>query len=79
MHSEHIDFFLNLKFNSNVKVAFIPNLTVIHDKQMNPIYKEYRIRQYYDLIYEKYGLKIGWTLGDNVIMNYKENKAIKIK
>jgi len=77
-NSEHLDFFLNLKINSNVKVAFIPNLTVIHDKQTNSVYKEHRTRQYYDLIYEKYGLRIGYSLGENNIFNYKENRLEKL-
>jgi hypothetical protein len=79
VHSEHLDFFLNLKLNSNVKVAFVPKVLVVHDKQVNKVYNEYRVRQYYDLIYKKYGLKIGWSLGDNRIFNYKENQSENLK
>lgn len=79
VHSEHIDFFLNLKINSNVKVAFIPKIMVVHDKQVNQVYNKYRNRQYYNLIYEKYGIKIGYTIGSNMIFNYNDNKREKIK
>lgn len=75
VHSEHVSFFLNLKLNSDVKVAFIPKILVVHDKQVNAVYNEYRVRQYYDLIYEDYGIRTGYTLGDTSIFNYKENKS----
>jgi phosphorylcholine metabolism protein LicD len=74
VNSEHLDFFLNLKLNSNVKVAFIPEVFIHHDHSSETsIYSQHRNRMYYDLIYKKYGLIKGYAIGEGSAVNYKEN------
>jgi phosphorylcholine metabolism protein LicD/GT2 family glycosyltransferase len=74
IHSEHMDFFLNLKLNSDIEVTFVPNITINHEHTTSPEYEIERQKMYYDLIYKKYGIEKGYTIGDNVIFNYKENR-----
>ncbi len=75
IHSEHIDFFLNLKLNTDVKVAFVPTVLVEHQHPIqSEEYKKLRERMYYNLIYTKYGIEKGFTLGERAIINYKENR-----
>lgn len=75
IHSEHMDFFLNIKLNSNVKIAFIPDVLIEHQHPVDDEkYGEMRKRMYYNFIYEKYGIEKGYTLGESAIINYKENR-----
>jgi len=75
IHSEHMDFFLNIKLNSNVKIAFIPDVLIEHQHPVDDEkYREMRKRMYYNFIYEKYGIEKGYTLGESAIINYKENR-----
>lgn len=75
IHSEHIDFFLNLKINSDVRIAFVPDVLIQHEPiKSSEKYAEARKRMYYDLIYEKYGIEKGYAIGETAIINYKENK-----
>ena len=79
IHSEHIDFFINLKKNSNVKVAYVPEVLIQHDHANNSLeYKALRKRMYYNYIYEKYGIEKGYTIGEASIVNYKENIIEKL-
>jgi len=75
IHSEHMDFFLNIKLNSEVKIAFIPDVLIEHQHPVDDEkYSEMRKRMYYNFIYEKYGIEKGYTLGESAIINYKENR-----
>lgn len=79
IHSEHMDFFLNLKINTDIKIAFIPDVIIqhAHPDESNE-YKVYRERMYYNFIYTKYGIEKGYTLGETAMINYKENKKQNI-
>lgn len=76
IHSEHLDYFLNLKLNSDVKIAFMPNIIIGHDHPINDDidYLKFRERMYYNYIYDKYGIEKGYTLGESALINYKENR-----
>lgn len=79
IHSEHLDFFLNLHLNSDVKVAFIPDMIIGHSPMQSSEYQTKRHRQYYYLITEKYGFVKGYALGESSYMIYQTNKRIPIK
>ncbi len=76
--SEHLDFFLNLKLNSKVKVAFVPEVIVEHKPLLDSKFKKFRNRMFYDLIYKKFGYKIGHTIGENAVLNYEKNRREKL-
>lgn len=76
IHSEHLDYFLNLRLNSNIKVAFVPDVHIIHSPVANKRFSEYRTRMFYDLIYKKYAYKYGHTIGESGIVIYKSNTKI---
>jgi hypothetical protein len=70
-----MDFFLNLKKNSNIKIAFVPEVLIGHEHPPdNQEYSKFRDRMFYNLIYEKYDIEKGYTLGESAIINYKENR-----
>jgi glycosyltransferase involved in cell wall biosynthesis len=78
VHSEHLDFYLNLKINSPYKVAFIPDMIIGHTPVITSDYKEKRFRQYYYLITQKYGFEKGYSIGESSYLIYKtfERKPI---
>lgn len=81
VHSEHLDFYLNLKINSPYKVAFMPEMIIGHTPVINPEYKEKRFRQYYYLITQKFGFELGYSIGENSYLLYRtfERKPINEK
>jgi len=79
IHSEHLDFFLNLHINSDVKVAFIPDMIIGHSPVVTQEYKEKRFRQYYHLITEKFGFEKGYAIGEGSYMIYKTNERRPLK
>lgn len=79
IHSEHLDFFINLKLNSDIKVAFVPDIYVIHSPNSNKEFSNYRKRMFYDLIYKKYGYKYGHTIGESGVVVYEKNKKDSFK
>lgn len=81
VHSEHLDFFLNLKINSDVKVVFVPDITIGHSPVIEKEYKDKRFRQYYHLIMSKYGFEIGYSIGEGSYLIYRtfERKPIDEK
>lgn len=79
IHSEHLDFFLNLHLNSDVKVAFTPKIFFGHMPEASKEYNESRYRQFYHLITEKYGFVKGYALGESSYMIYKTNERKPIK
>ena len=78
VHSEHLDFFINLKLNSDIKVAFVPNVNIVHQPLSNKNFSNYRKRMYYDLITKKYGYKYGHTIGENTVIDYESNKKFRL-
>lgn len=81
VHSEHLDFYLNLKINSPYKVAFMPEMIIGHTPVISEDYKEKRFRQYYYLITQKFGFEKGYSIGENSYLIYKtfERKSINEK
>ena len=69
---EHMDFFLNLKFNSPYKAVFTPDILIGHTPV--PYYteadKELKKRQWYYLITEKYGFTYGYSTGETTYLYY---------
>lgn len=79
VHSEHLDFFLNLHLNSDVKTVFIPDMIFGHMPVDSNPYKEKRYRQFYHLITEKYGFVKGYAIGEGTYMIYKTNERKSIQ
>ena len=74
----HVAFFLNLKFHTNWKVAYIPEVEVTHHRShTSPKYLGYRRRKDFKIkFYKKTGLRYG-VFHNHSIIDFKYAKKIK--
>lgn len=77
IHSEHLDFMLNLK-KHNKCVVFIPAVIIRHEPYKSETIKPLRYRQYYNLIYRDYNIRKGWCVGEKAILDYEHNTKVNI-
>lgn len=74
----HVAFFLNLKLHTNWKVAYVPEVEVIHHRSHpSPKYLRYRRRKEFKIkFYEKTGLRYG-IFHNHTVIDYKYGKKLK--
>lgn len=75
---EHIDFFIQLKKNTDWNVGYTPSVTVIHDRERpSPEYKMLRRRPFFErLLFNKKGFRYG-IFNDHTIFDYKKGTKYK--
>lgn len=74
----HIAFFINIKLNTSWKVAYVPEVKVIHHHaSFDPAYMAYRRRRNFRKVFhKKMGLRYG-IFHDHTIIDYKHAAKMK--